>query len=83
MKRPSDPINGGGADSRRRLTKTATADDHRDHIAFGPVDEARPRVESSISNLTRTLTGELPMIETIEATIVQLERVGLLLRMVA
>jgi hypothetical protein len=80
MSNRHNPPNGEGADSRRRPTKTATADDHRDLIAFGPMDEARPRVESSISNLTRTLTGELPMVE---ATIVQLERVGLLLRMVA
>lgn len=55
----------------------------RQFIAFGPIDEVRPRIDAVASNLARALLGELPMVSTVESSIVVLEQCTRLLRMVA
>ena len=63
-------------------TDTAEGLPH-EFIAFGPIDETRPRIDAVVSNLTRALLGELPMVPTVESSIVALEQCTRYLRLVA
>lgn len=73
--RPPDPKNGGGAGSHRRLTKTDTAEGHREFIAWSPLDEARPQLRAVITNLKYAMNADLPLVSTVESSITALERI--------